>query len=441
MFNRRCSRSEWTRHATAQIIDTQQNLSNWRSVVLVLRGGTLVDGTGAEPIGDATVTIADDRITAVTRGTPPAGIPETATVLDTDGLALLPGLIDLHSHLGIVAPGDPTSLSPAMTAALLFQNAELCLMSGHTTTREVAGADGALREVIDAGVIPGPRLYPSGPLLAPTGGHATVGSLFYPHHHVTSGTPGLSQMSVTCDGPDSVRIAARQAFRQGATQIKMTISGGVISHSDRLEDTQFSVAELRAAVEEAQARETYVTGHAHNSRAINNGLDAGMECFEHGTFLDEATAARMASAGAALVPTLTITHLAATRWREMGFPEEALPRLQGVFDAMAASVKLAHDSGVLVGSGTDILGPKQNQRGLELALKAGVLGPMAAIVSATSVNARILRNPDLGVVAEGRLADVIAVQGDPLTNADVFADPANVVLVVKGGVVVKDIRS
>lgn len=397
-----------------------------------------MDGTGVDPVGDATVTITGDRVTATG---PASSVPATATVLDTDGLTLLPGLIDLHTHMGILAPGDPTSLTPAMTAALLFQNAELCLMSGHTTAREVAGADGALREVIEAGVVPGPRLYPSGPLLASTGGHGSIGSLYYPHHHVTGGTPGLSQMSVTVDGPDAVRVAARQAFRQGATQIKMAISGGVISHSDRLEDTQFSVAELRAAVEEAQARGTYVTGHAHNSESINNGLDAGLECFEHGTFLDEATAARLAAAGAALVPTLTVVHLAASRWREMGFPEDVLPRLRGVYDAMAASVKLAHDSGVTVGSGTDILGPKQDQRGLELALKAKVLDPMTAIMSATSVNARILRNPDLGVVAEGKLADVIAVQGDPLTDPDLLADPAKIVLIVKGGEVVKDIRS
>ncbi len=408
--------------------------------MLTLRGATmLLDGTGREPLADPIITIDGDRVASVTGR---SGVPATSAVLDLDGLTLLPGLIDLHSHLGVVAPEDPTTYSPAMTAALLFQNAELCLMSGHTTAREVAGADGALREVIDAGVVPGPRLYPSGPLLAQSGGHATVGSVFYPHHHASPGTPGLSQLSITCDGPDGVRIAAREAFRRGATQLKMAISGGVgVSHSDRLEDTQFSVAELRAAVEEAQARETYVTGHAHNARAINNGLDAGLECFEHGTFLDEATVARMAAAGAALVPTLSITHLAATQWRDLGLTEDVVPRLKGVADAMAASLRLAYDAGVRVGSGTDHFGPRQNQRGLELALKAKVLGPMAALVSATSTNAQILRNPDLGVVEEGRLADIIAVDGDPLTDIDLLTDPDRVVLVIKNGVVVKDIRS
>jgi imidazolonepropionase-like amidohydrolase len=401
--------------------------------VLTLRGATLLDGTGRDPVADPVITIDGDRVAGV-------GRPASGTVLDLDGLTLLPGLIDLHTHMGVVAPTNPTSLSPAMTAALLFQNAELCLMSGHTTAREVAGADGALREVIDAGVVPGPRLYPSGPLLCQSGGHGSVGSLFYPHHHVPGGTPGLSQLSVTCDGPDGVRVAARQAFRHGATQIKVAISGGVVSHSDRLEDTQFSVAELRAAVEEAQARGTYVTGHAHNARAVGNGLDAGLECFEHGTYLDEATVARMAAAGAALVPTLSVTHLLASQWRELGMSESVRDRLNGVGDAMAASLKLAHEAGVLIGSGTDHLGPRQNKRGLELAHKAKVLGPMAAIVSATSANARILRNPDLGVVAEGRLADIIAVEGDPLADIGILADPDRIPVVVKGGVVVKDTR-
>jgi imidazolonepropionase-like amidohydrolase len=214
----------------------------------------------------------------------------------------------------------------------------------------------------------------------------------------------------------------------------------VVSYTDRLEDTQFSVAEMRAAVEEAQARDTYVTAHAHNARAINQALDAGLECFEHGTYLDEATVARMAREGAALVPTLTVTHLLASQWRDWGVPEELVPRLAGVEEAMAASLKLAYDAGVLVGSGTDLLGPRQDRRGLELALKAKILGPMPAIVSATSASARILRRPDLGVIAEGNLADLIAVDGDPLTDPELFDDPTRIVVVIKDGQVVKNLR-
>ena len=257
-----------------------------------------------------------------------------------------------------------------------------------------------------------------------------------------AGVDRLAQTSMVCDGPDEVRLAARTAFRRGATQLKVIISGGVVSLTDRLEDSQFTVEELKAAVAEAKARDTYVTGHAHNVASIRNGLDAGLECFEHGTFLDEPTAARMAAAGAALVPTLTTIHLLATEWRAWGVPEAVLPRLAGAEEAMREAVKVAVAAGVTVGSGTDILGPEQNRRGLELALKAEVVGPMDAIVSATATSARILRRDhELGTVEAGKLADLIAVAGDPLDDPAIFDDPDRVVLVIKGGKVVKDTRS
>jgi imidazolonepropionase-like amidohydrolase len=405
---------------------------------LVLTNAMLIDGTGADPFSGA-VSIDGSQIEAV--GSVASG--GDAELLDVGDLAVLPGLIDLHTHMGIISIGSPEALSPAMTAAHLFRNAELCLLSGHTAAREVAGADGGLKQAIDSGLVPGPRLFPSGPMLCQSGGHGDLAPPFFSdhHHHHDPGVPGLAQASVVCDGPDEVRVAARNAFRRGATQIKMCVSGGVVSLTDSPADTQFTVEELRAAVLEAQARDTYVTAHAHNSRAILNGIEAGLECFEHGSFLDERTAAAMASAGVALVPTLSVLELMTARWREWGVPAECLPRLAAVREATAASLKMAFDAGVRIGSGTDLLGPDQNQRGLELALKSRTLGAMQAIVSATSVSAGILRRPDLGVLAAGNTADLIAVDFDPLTEPDSWQDPDRVRLVIKDGVVVKDTRS
>jgi imidazolonepropionase-like amidohydrolase len=217
------------------------------------------------------------------------------------------------------------------------------------------------------------------------------------------------------------------------------VSGGVISLTDELRHTQLTVGELRAAVEEAEARETYVTAHAHNSRAIRNGLAAGVRCFEHGSWLDEGTAAAMAEAGAALVPTLTVANVMATDWREWGVPEAVVPRLEQAAGQMEQSIAVARAAGVTIGSGSDLLGPRQHRRGLELALRAELEDPMTAIVSATSTNAGILRMADrIGTVEPGKLADLIAVRGDPLTEPRLFDDPDRVVLVVKDGVVVKD---
>jgi imidazolonepropionase-like amidohydrolase len=396
----------------------------------------VIDGTGRDPVERAVVAVDGDRITAVGAD----GGPSAHDDLDCDDLFVLPGLIDAHTHMGLVEGDRLGFMPPALLAAHLFRNAELCLESGHTTAREVAGADGGLAQAIEAGLIPGPRLFPSGPLLSQTGGHGEFGLPFLDHRLHFTGLPGLTQPSVICDGPDQVRIAARNAFRHGATQIKVCVSGGVVSLTDRLEDVQFTVDELRAAVEEAAARDTYVTAHAHNTAGIERGLEAGLECFEHGTFLDEPTAARMAAAGASLVPTLAVIHLLASEYERYGLGDYVVPRVQGVEEAMGKAVLIAMDAGVRVGSGTDLLGVEQNRRGLELVLRAQLHSPMAAIVSATRHNAEILHVADrLGTLEAGKLADCIALDFDPLAEAAGFDDPDRVRVVIKNGQIVKDL--
>lgn len=407
-------------------------------MTLVLTGAPVIDGTGADPFA-ADLVVEGNRIAALHARTAPA----KADVLDVSGLTVLPGLIDAHSHLGIVSAGHMADLPLAVIAGYLFGNAERCLMSGHTTAREVAGADGGLKQAIELGLVKGPRLFPSGPLISQTGGHGDHWFSFLDHHHSPYfGNAGLSEAFAVVDGPDEMRRAVRNAFKHGATQIKLCVSGGVVSATDSLTDTQFSIEEMKVAVEEAKARGTYVTAHALNTQSVLNGLEAGLECFEHGAVLDEATVARLRSAGAAVVPTLTVLELMFEKWEDWGVPQDVLPKARGLLDLAKTSLKLAYDGGVLIGSGSDELGPDQDRRGLEIALKAEVIGPMAAIVSATQSNARILRMADeLGTVEEGKLADLIAVDGDPLAEPRLFDDPSRIKLVIKDGVVVKDIRS
>jgi imidazolonepropionase-like amidohydrolase len=409
-------------------------------MTLILRGATLIDGVSPQARQNVSVVIEGDHIAEV--GGANAQRKDDASVVDVSGCTLLPGLIDAHSHLGLVyefsAEGDPGSVSAAQIAAGVFENCQLCLDAGFTTVRDMCGVDGGLVRAIESGAVRGPRVFPSAAALVQTGGHGNISGPFCEANHFFA-IPGLVQMISICDGPEAMRKQARLNFRRGATQLKAFVSGGVVSTTDRLEDTQLTVEELRAAVEEAQARDTYVAGHAHNVRAIRNGIEAGLTCFEHGTMLDESCAHAMAKAGAALDPTLTVCHLMATDWKQWGLPESVVPRVAGCETAMGNAVVMAEKAGVLMGSGSDLLGRKQNRRGLELVLKAKLLSPMRAIQCATMGNARIMRQAErFGSIEPGKLADVIAVSGDPLSEPGLFDDPSRVTLVIKAGKIEKN---
>ncbi len=408
---------------------------------LILHGGTVIDGTGNPPV-TAAVVVRDGRIAAVEPCLAPAS-EQDANLLDVSGLTLVPGLIDAHTHLGIVAFADQVKLPLAVQAAMVFRNAASALDAGFTTVRDLGGVDGGLVEAVEAGLLRGPRILPSGALLCQSGGHGDR-SRFRPggtEDAVRVAAPGLIQSALTCDGPDAVRRAARLQFRYGATQIKMSASGGVLSYADRLEDTQFTIGELRAAVAEADARDSYVTVHAHNVAAILAGLEAGVRCFEHGTFLDEPTARRMAEEGACLIPTVAVSRVLAERWETWGVPRKMLPRLDHIRRNSENAVRIAAQAGVLTGSGSDFLGPQQTGRGLEVACKAAILDPMTAIVSATSANAKVLRLHDqVGAIRAGLRADLVGLASNPLQHPERLADDDNAVLVVKDGAVVKDTR-
>jgi imidazolonepropionase-like amidohydrolase len=403
---------------------------------LLLRGAELIDGTGRDPQGTVSIRVDGGSISAI--GDIGAAT-HTDDVLDLGGLTVMPGLIDAHAHHGIVAVHDPDRVPLAVIAARIIANLAASLDAGFTTVREMGGLDGGFAQAVDTGLVPGPRILPAGPLLCTTAGHGDLGPSWIPHAaHSHDRVPGLVQNGLPVDGADAVRKAARDAFRHGATHLKMCISGGVVSLTDRMEDTQFTLDEMRAAVEEAHARHTYVAAHAHNIDSIRLGLQAGIESFEHGTFLDDETAELMAAAGAALVPTLTI----ARRWNDDpgDVPPLARDRIADLERGMSNAVLLAERHGVVLGSGSDLIGPDQRGRGQEIGLKADLIGAMRAIVSATATNAQILRRPDLGTVEVGTVADLIAVDGNPLAEPWLLADPSRILVVVQAGRVVKDAR-
>jgi imidazolonepropionase-like amidohydrolase len=239
---------------------------------------------------------------------------------------------------------------------------------------------------------------------------------------------------------DELRKNVRESFRRGASFLKLCVTGGVVGGHDRLGDTQFAVEEIAVAVEEAAARGTYVTVHAHNNAGIRNAVRAGVRCVEHGTTLDEATAALMREHDVALVPTFAVVEQLMDI-EGMDLDPATRDKAQGVAQQMATALGVARAAGLRIGLGSDLIGPNQQRRGEELRLRAELESPMHALVSATSVNADVLGIGDsVGTIAVGMRADLVAWQRDPLQDAKVFADPDMAALVVKAGQIMKETR-
>lgn len=351
------------------------------------------------------------------------------------GGTLVPGLIDAHAHLGVTTMGTDHA-SVLDKAAAIFRNAAEALQQGYTTVRDLGGVDGALARLVANGDVPGPTVLPSAHLLCQTGGHGDQRDPFSWHGEARdthAGLAGLHQFSQACDGADGFRAGAREAFRRGATQLKLCLSGGIVSHSDRIEDVQLAGDEIEAVVAEARARGTYVTAHAFTAAAVRHGLRHGVTCFEHGTFLDEETVTLLAEHDVPVVPTMSVVPRLRTHQVAWGIPDSALARLEEVDEANRRAVALLAAHGVRIGSGSDAIGPDQTGRSLEIVVKAAVVGGLAALRSATSVNASILGLEDRGAVRAGGRADLVVVGGDPVAEPELLLDVAAGGVVLQGG--------
>ena len=405
---------------------------------LWLVGARLVDGTGADPVDGVDVHVVDGRIASL--GSAPAG----AVALDVAGATVTPGLIDAHVHLGIASPMSARlshQLSVAEIAADMFANAAQTLDAGYTTVRDTGGVDGGLVRALASGKVRGPRLVQCGPIQCQTGGHGHLANDWEPTClWETHAIPGLATLSLVSDGVEEMRKNVRETFRRGADFIKMCVTGGVVSTHDELSDTQFTVEEIAVAVQEANARGTYVTVHAHNNTGIRNAVTAGAKCIEHGSQIDEEVAALLAANGVAHVPTFAVVEQLLRDVESVGLPayvrDRALLVRQGMIDGLHAS----RAAGVTVGLGSDLIGPDQTGRSEELLLRSQFETPMDALVAATQTNAKVLRLPDVGTVEVGKVADLVVWSRDPLEDPKAFTDRDNAVLVLQGGAVVKDLR-
>jgi imidazolonepropionase-like amidohydrolase len=391
----------------------------------------IVSGDGGPPVPGSVVIEGARIVDVIEEGAPSVS---TDRAVDCAGRTLLPGLIDAHVHIGAldVDIRDQQRRYFDSEAALRMGRALTDLLDqGYTTVRDAGGADAGFRLAVEQGVVAGPRLRVSGQPLSQTGGH---GDRRARTEHTAARGARVGLVSRIADGPDEVRRAARDQLRRGADQIKVMAGGGVMSPTDRLDAVQYSLPELRAAVEAARATGSYVLAHAYTPEAIQVAVEAGVRSIEHGNLLDEATARLMAQRGVFLVPTLVTYEKLHEQGERYGIDRERLDKLAQVIDAGLASLRTAQAAGVRIGSGSDLLGPLSRHRGRELAIKAQVLGAMGAIVASTRTNAELLGlDAEIGTVTPGKRADLVVVDGDPLDDPGLLGRPETTPVVVAGG--------
>jgi imidazolonepropionase-like amidohydrolase len=366
------------------------------------------------------IRIADGRIQEVG----PDVRSDRAQVIDVGGRVVTPGLVDAHVHV-TAATADlaaQAEWSPTYVAAHTGRILAGMLARGFTTVRDVGGADYGVAAAVSEGLFTGPRVVFGGKALSQTGGHADLrgrGRAVLDDHRC------CPSIGLVCDGVDAVRRGARDQLRTGAHHIKIMLSGGVASPTDRVDSTQFSDEEIRAAVEEAGAANRYVTGHAYTARAVNRGLELGVRCIEHGNLIDDRSVELFREHDAFLVPTLVTYEYLAREGKEAGLPPESQEKVAVVLDAGLGALERAWRGGVSIAFGTDLLGTMHVHQSDEFRIRAKVQPPAEVLKSATVTAARLLGlENEIGVIAPGAYADLLVVDGDPLKDAAVFAEPA-----------------
>jgi imidazolonepropionase-like amidohydrolase len=410
-----------------------------QSTPIVLRAARLVDGSGAQAITNGVVVVTGTRITAVGREGS-VTIPAGARRIDLGDATLLPGFIDAHTHISGRVLGDPGNDLESVKdfdtfgAILSVVHAERTLLAGFTTIRNVGSehwADLALRKAINEGKVVGPRMQGAAHSLGITGGHCD-NNAFKPG--LMDGDPSTG----IADGVDQVRAAVRYQVKYGADVIKTCATGGVLSEGDAVGNVQYGLEEMRAMVDEAAKHDRKVAAHAHGTEGIKIATRAGVASIEHGSFLDTEGARLMAQNGTYLVPTLMAgeaVERAANGGTLKGLrAEKALAAAK----AMRNAIKIAKTNNVKIALGTDagVIQHGTNARELRLMVEWGGLTPMEAVVAGTSSAAKLLGWDDrIGTLANGKLADVIAVPGD-ITRDVTVAE--RVIFVMKDGVIHKE---
>src|SRR3954471_10947658 len=384
------------------------------------RGGyqVLVEGEHIKEVSDKPLKAADARI------------------VDCGRRTLMPGLIDSHVHVVLsevnirALEHIPLTLMTARAATLM----KGMIDRGFTTVRDTGGADWGLKNAVELGLLPGPRLFISARAIGPTGGHSDS------RRRTDMGAPcgccnAMVHAMTIANGPDEVRKTVREQMRQGADQIKIMCSGGVASPYDPLDSLQFSAAEIAAATDEAKNFGRYVLAHAYTPEAITRAVSNGVRTIEHGNLIDAKSAKLLASKGGYMVANLVTYFVMKEKAASFGMTADMLAKNDIVLDGALRSLEICKKAGVKVGYGTDLLGALQVDQSLEFIHRAKVLTPIEIIRQATIVGAEILRHEGkLGVVKPGAFADLIAIDGNPLKKLELFLDQGrHLPMIMKAG--------
>jgi len=402
---------------------------------IVLKAARLIDGRGGAPLAPAMVLVDGDRIADVGAN---LKVPDGARVIDLGGATLLPGLIDLHTHLcghyGTHWEDELIKTTPAYSALWGARNARVTLEAGYTTVRDMGTAwpyvDVELRNAINAGAVPGPRMFVAGSYVSSTGG-AGDAQQFSEYVQV----PSVDNLA---DSPEEIVKQVRKNFKHGADFIKLLATGAVLSKGQSPGAQQFSDEEIQAAVKEANRWGRQVAVHAHGIGGIKTSIRAGVRTIDHGSFLDDEAIEMLKATNRKTfyVPTLYTSKVIEREGRKNGIPESEIQRSRAISGIKDLGFKRALAAGIPIGAGSDSAVIPHGENAQELVCRAE-LGepPMAAIVSTTSLNAEIMGWGDrVGAVEPGKFADLIAVTGDPLKD---IAELTRVRWVMKGGEVVK----
>lgn len=389
---------------------------------LLIANAHLLEPANGELSDVSWLEVAEGRIAATGTGPAPA-VADQVRRIDAAGATVLPGLVDAHVHILLTSfdAKEAASWTPGYATVRALREAERMLRRGFTTVRDVGGADHGMAQAIDEGLAVGPRLVFGGKALSQTGGHGDLRPRGDDAMPCCQSRPAFARIA---DGADAVRAAARDEFRKGAAHLKMIISGGVASPHDEISAVQYTDEEIRAAVVEAEHHNRYVTVHAYHPRGVNRALRAGVRCVEHGNLIDDETVNLLIDNDAFLVPTLVTYDQMARFGRRAGMPEASYQKIADVHEAALASLERAHEAGVNLVYGTDLIGPLQVAQLEEFNLRAQVQPAADILRAATSTAARLLNlEGRIGTLAVGAHADLLVVDGDPLEDISILTRP------------------